>query len=785
MSYSEEFIKCVGTVAGEAGGCSVTTWKVVAHCIKNRIGFGEWVDHSCVNDVLKQNFDAATDQNRPFRKAVSEMRSGKISEHTQRIIDAVYPIYEGIEEDITNGVVFYFSPKAQAAFHESNSKKYTTRVPDFAKSPLTEEVQIKGTEQDDMCWYRYKGTSRFFVRFVNESAQALVKAKVSIGYRKTKVVPAYSNLLTDNQGRIKSFLVQDGWGARFTVDGQKVYDNKGKEVMLIADGENSSAVIVVANGIGGIKSKTSTHIQEPNSTSTVSTTPMVVQAEVKPDVQEKAESKNGKDVTFNIKIVDSDNRVIPNFSYFLKYKGNSKKHSVGNDGIEKNIVAALGESISVEISGNDSKQVLKTFTVSESVREQVIKIDLYSFEILFRHKESKEAISHLNLVQIYRGQTKAKITNSAGKILVKAMPGFELTYKLRDGRNLITIKVDKNKTLRTIDINKGVIEASAKNLKTQPQIESIQKTTSQENKTPASVKKSEPKHTDQTSKRDQKQTTSQAGHPKTVVNDNNDDIEFKVLTYDKNTDQLIDGVSYTLEYNGSAKSHVSGVHGTGTKKHKGEKGKQVKLFLFGGKDPQANITLTTNNQVIKVCTEKPKLEYSGEQWYSRFMPSKSLYDLEEPFGTNIRAFIQCLTDAGISVTINTTHRPDARAYLMYYATMIKRGRINPNNVPSWEGVNIDWTHGGNIEKAKQAAIAMHAKYGIGNNPIAVPGRSNHNPKKAKAVDMKIINIAGKTVNFKGKSKKVNTLGDLASVGEAFNVFWFGSGDKPHWSVNGR
>ena len=35
MSYSEEFIKYVGTVAGEAGGCSVNTWKAVAHCIKN------------------------------------------------------------------------------------------------------------------------------------------------------------------------------------------------------------------------------------------------------------------------------------------------------------------------------------------------------------------------------------------------------------------------------------------------------------------------------------------------------------------------------------------------------------------------------------------------------------------------------------------------------------------------------------------------------------------------------------------------------------------------------
>jgi hypothetical protein len=54
MSYSEEFIKYVGTVAGEAGGCSVNTWKAVAHCIKNRIGFAEWVNARDVSDILKR-----------------------------------------------------------------------------------------------------------------------------------------------------------------------------------------------------------------------------------------------------------------------------------------------------------------------------------------------------------------------------------------------------------------------------------------------------------------------------------------------------------------------------------------------------------------------------------------------------------------------------------------------------------------------------------------------------------------------------------------------------------
>ncbi len=38
------------------------------------------------------------------------------------------------------------------------------------------------------------------------------------------------------------------------------------------------------------------------------------------------------------------------------------------------------------------------------------------------------------------------------------MPGFELNYKLRDERNLLTIKVDKNKSLRVIDVDSSAIE---------------------------------------------------------------------------------------------------------------------------------------------------------------------------------------------------------------------------------------------------------------------------------------------------------------------------------------
>ena len=135
-----------------------------------------------------------------------------------------------------------------------------------------------------------------------------------------------SNLVTDNQGKIRSFLVKDGWGARITVDGESVVDNNQKPVLLIADGKNHSAVLVVANGISGIKSQTDIHTQQP----TPSQKPEPVKLENKASVEQNAKvSKSNdqqKNVNFSIKVIDSENKPIPNFSYFLKYK-NAEKNS--------------------------------------------------------------------------------------------------------------------------------------------------------------------------------------------------------------------------------------------------------------------------------------------------------------------------------------------------------------------------------------------------------------------------------------------------------------------------
>ncbi|MNC58702.1 hypothetical protein D3C75_1084500 [compost metagenome] len=112
-----------------------------------------------------------------------------------------------------------------------------------------------------------------------------------------------------------------------------------------------------------------------------------------------------------------------------------------------------------------------------------------------------------------------------------------------------------------------------------------------------------------------------------------------------------------------------------------------------------------------------------------------------------------------------------------------RKEINPDKVPPWPGVNIDWTHGGNYQAAIAGATEMHRRYKIGRNPVGRPERSNHNNRMA--VDMTLSGISNKTVVIDGVSTKVSSISDLAKLGKKIGVIWFGRGDVPHWSHTGR
>ncbi|HAV5337427.1 hypothetical protein ABTA49_07180 [Acinetobacter baumannii] len=582
MSYSEDFKIFVATINGEAENCSETSWKVIAHTMRNRVGFANWKSWSTIIQIVtKTGYDAYTQKNSPYKRAKKALDSGDISPKLMSLIKAVEPIFNGTEPDFTGGVVYYYSPKAQAQLHKSDPSNYPSLVPDFvvSKSNPTQQVQIPGTEKDDMRWYKVL-TSIFDVSFVDNAGNPLVGVTVDVVYNDKKPVPLFKDLITDQKGKIKKVRVCNYMGARFKVNGVLVKDKNNKEISLLGDGKNYASVIVVNNGKGGIKSKTDIHNQESIPGQKQESVKIDSKAEVNNEKKAEVSDDNTKqkNVNFSIKVIDSENKAIPNFSYFLKYKNAEKKHSVGANGIENNLVALSGEEITVLISGLDSKQEIIRFTAQEGMGEKTIKLNLHTFNILFRHKDTKKPITNLNLIQKYRNQIKQKKTDGNGKITVSAMPGFELNYKLRDERNLLTIKVDKNKSLRVIDVDSSAIEQASKNIKIGTKVVEIAQS---KQPVPSSKQKHPVETHDSTPKRDEKVKISTDGHPKTLVNDNGE-TEFIVYTYDQKTNQLFSGGNYSIEYKGNKKRHSSGIHGIGKKIHKGEIGQKIKITASSG-----------------------------------------------------------------------------------------------------------------------------------------------------------------------------------------------------------
>ncbi|QLI81299.1 LysM peptidoglycan-binding domain-containing protein [Chitinibacter fontanus] len=202
---------------------------------------------------------------------------------------------------------------------------------------------------------------------------------------------------------------------------------------------------------------------------------------------------------------------------------------------------------------------------------------------------------------------------------------------------------------------------------------------------------------------------------------------------------------------------------------------------------QTNQRTESNHPVVLISSHP--IEVSGVSWVKKFPTSTSLTELIEPFKTSAIEFIGQMRKSGISVRISTTYRPIERSYLMHYAAEIARKKIKPEKVPKWDGVNIDWCHkkaDGTIdeEESIKAAARMVSAYGIGNNPVGKPAKSNHNLRRA--VDMTISGYKGKKIKiFDGTEKDINEFKDLVEAGASYGVYWFGSKDKPHWSFNGR
>ena len=203
------------------------------------------------------------------------------------------------------------------------------------------------------------------------------------------------------------------------------------------------------------------------------------------------------------------------------------------------------------------------------------------------------------------------------------------------------------------------------------------------------------------------------------------------------------------------------------------------------------IQLTPHTDQTPAVVEVER-ELSGAQWCTRYRGSKDVSSLRPSFQLHVSDFISAIEQAGGHVVRNATFRPPERAYLMEWCWMLTHGKVEPNKVPSRDGVPINWVHP-TREKCIEAAREMvHAYDMTGLRTKPAGAMSLH--CVGEAIDMNVewrgnLNIQddhGNVIEI-ASDPQDGMNAELAKVGASYGVIKFhgGASDRPHWSTNGK
>jgi hypothetical protein len=193
---------------------------------------------------------------------------------------------------------------------------------------------------------------------------------------------------------------------------------------------------------------------------------------------------------------------------------------------------------------------------------------------------------------------------------------------------------------------------------------------------------------------------------------------------------------------------------------------------------------------------------SGQRWVPFYADSKNLQSLHNPFRRDVSDFIDALEAAGATVTIETTYRPDERAWLMHQSSKIARGAsIPPPDYPhGFDQVPICWEHrrsNGSVDThaSRAAATAMTIKNGGYN--IAFPPAYPSRHTLHLAIDMKITWEHNPLVLHPPRHRPIMIHGSCPALcsGATNHELWAAghrywhvqklAADPPHWSDNGH
>lgn len=155
---NEDFRIFLATIWGEAAASSTAAQRAIASVIMNRIHFREWGHLDSPLAVIRQSgFDAFKMKNAPYQEAYDAFAPAALASLPRKLRaleDAVRAIYERLELPTTPAVL-YFSPKAQAALHIQDPKRW--RLMPSWNFAMLEEAEIPGLmPTDDFRFFKYR-----------------------------------------------------------------------------------------------------------------------------------------------------------------------------------------------------------------------------------------------------------------------------------------------------------------------------------------------------------------------------------------------------------------------------------------------------------------------------------------------------------------------------------------------------------------------------------------------------------------------------------------------------
>ena len=172
-----------------------------------------------------------------------------------------------------------------------------------------------------------------------------------------------------------------------------------------------------------------------------------------------AENNASKDVNFHLSLLEGDTKKpISNVKFTLVYKGKPKQHITNTQGIKENIIAEIGQTIQICMAGEGNLQPIKSFTVTESLRDTVVKVLLpvHTFTITVVDTKGK-AVSNTEFSIFYRQREKSKKTDHEGRLKVKALVGFVYGFGNK-GKPLLHLRCLQSVSIRQITVNQTAIQ---------------------------------------------------------------------------------------------------------------------------------------------------------------------------------------------------------------------------------------------------------------------------------------------------------------------------------------